>query len=557
METKIITPHPEKLVFLNKDLTTKINESTEDLLKMTNQWSWWHSISSKSVFKVLHQSRALLFGKYCFLREEYEKSALLYQSYTKKLMRLTSIDGDDKMLEIEVQKEEIEARTELHRSFVERQEDYIAGNEAKSKMLASDSVVNFNEAEYVKSNDYLDAVKNSNAQAKSYPSKPEVAFEKAMDLPFEQAEKNNAVQEATIVNQTTQSVQESKPKQVIQTQEGSAPDYYVAEEQLQECMESAGENYVCKFSNPTTQSAKSVTLSTTSKEVLKQPSYKQNILAHVSLDKVIWAVVVYCIVILGEIFIFSTIYETSFNFSKLKSIITGSAPLLISFVLGFGQYGTILNYIRSNNQIALRLVRSSRFMLGAIILGLCYAMCMGFLYMKSLEKDDLRKQISMLTQEQYAYSDDSESMSPKEKQQAIQENTTKINKATAKLEALQGDTMATIVVSVSSLIFLLFSGIMFGILLLFLSAYKTQRAMKKIENRLPRIEAEFYSQENVITEVDTLSNRILNWMGQKRFLEKLLAGESTRDILFAEPNKNAVPSFSTNGIHHNEHITNL
>lgn len=557
METVIKTPNPEKLEFLNKDLTKKINESTEDLLKMTNQWSWWYSMHSQSVLKVLHQSRALLFGKYCFLKEEFEKSTLLYKSCTKKFMRLTSIDGDDTMLEIEVQKEEIEARSELHRSFVDRQEDYIAGNKAKSNMLASDSALNFNEAEYVKTTDYLEAVKNSNAQTKSYPSKPEVSFEQAMNSPFEQTEKNNAVQEATITNETISPVQDSKPKQVIHTQVGSAPDYFVSEAQLEECLEMAGENYVSKLSNPTVQNAKSVTLSTTSKEVLKQPSYKQNILSHVSLDKIIWAVVVYCIVILGEIFIFSTIYETSFNFSKVKSIITGSAPLLISFVLGFGLYGTILNYVRSNNQIAVKVIRSSRFMLGAVILGLCYAMCMGFLYMKSLEKDDLRKQISMLTQEQYAYSDDSEDMSQKEKQHALEENAKKIKKANTKLDALQGNTMATIVVSVSSLIFLLFSGIMFGILLLFLSAYKTKKTLKAIENRLPRIEAEFYSQKNVITEVDILSHRILNWMGQKRFIEKLLAGDSTRDTLFVQPNKNAVPSFSTNGIHHNEHVTNL
>ena len=554
MNMTIKTPHPEKLHFLNKDLTSKINESTEDLLKTTNQWTWWYSIRSQSALKVLHQSRGLLYGKLCFLKEEFEKSTLLYQSYTKKFMRLTSIDGDDKMLDIEVQKEEIEARTELHRSFAELQEDYIVGNEAKSNMLVSDSTLNLNEAEHQKSSDYLDAVRNPTSEVKTYPEKPEITFEKTNPLSLETTVNNKP----TVEKNDIEPIQESKPKQAIKTQVGSAPDYFVSEAQLEECLEMAGENYASQFSNPTTQSATTVALSTTSKEVLKQSSYKQNILAHAaSIDKIIWVVVVYCIVILGEIFIFSTIYETSFNFSKLKSIITGSAPLLISFVLGFGLYGTILNFVRSNNQIAVKVIRSSRFMLGALILGLCYAMCMGFLYMKSLEKDDLRKQISMLTQEQYAYSDDSEGMFQEEKQHALEENATKINKATAKLEALQGNTMATIVVSVSSLIFLLFSGIMFGILLLFLSAYKTQRAMKAIENRLPRIEAEFYSQKNVIEEVNTLSSRILNWMGQKRFIEKLLAGDSTRDTLFLQPNKNAVPTFSTNGIHHNEHVTNL
>ncbi len=556
METLIKTPHPEKLQFLNKDLTSKINESTEDLLKTTNQWTWWYKIRSQSVLKVLHESRGLLYAKLCFVKEKFEKSALLYNSHTKRFMRLTSLDGDDKMVDIQVQKEEIQARTELHRSLAEHQEDYIAGNQAKNNMLVSDSTLNLNEAEYVKTTDYLDAVKNSDSEVKTYPSKPELTFEKTTTQPFEITVKSDVSNEPTIVKVTTEPTQESKSKQVIHTQVGSAPDYFVCEAQLEECLESAGNDYASQFSNLTTQNATTVALSTSSKDVLKQPSYKQNILAHVSLDKVIWAVAVYCIVILGEVFIFSTIYETSFNFSQVKAIITGSAPLLISFVLGFGLYGTILNFIRSNNQIAVKTIRSSRFILGAVILGLCYAMCMGFLYMKSLEKDDLRKQISMLTQEQYAYSDDSEGMSKAEKQQAIQDNASKIDKASEKLEVLQGNTMATVVVALSSLIFLLFSGIMFGVLLLFLSAYKTQKAITQIEELLPRIEAEFYSQKNVISEVDTLSNRILKWMGQKRFVEKLLAGDSTKDLLFVQPNNNTIPSFSTNGKYHQELINN-
>ncbi len=107
MESKILTPHPEKLEFLNKDLTKKINESTEDLLKMSNQWSWWYSIRSQSVLKVLHQSQALLFAKYNFLKEEFDACALHYGNLTKKFMSLTSINGDDKMLEIEEQKQQI------------------------------------------------------------------------------------------------------------------------------------------------------------------------------------------------------------------------------------------------------------------------------------------------------------------------------------------------------------------------------------------------------------------------------------------------------------------
>ena len=80
--------------------------------------------------------------------------------------------------------------------------------------------------------------------------------------------------------------------------------------------------------------------------------------------------------------------------------------------------------------------------------------------------------------------------------------------------------------------------------------------MKKIENRLPRIEAEFYSQRYVITQVDVLSNRILNWMGQKRFVEKLLAGDSTKDILYPQTKKENTVTFSTNGKLHTQSVEN-
>ena len=88
METKILTPHPEKLAFLNKDLATKISDSTEDLLKTSNQWTWWNSIRSQSVLKVIHQSRALLYGKLYFLKEEFDTSTLHYKILTKKEITL-------------------------------------------------------------------------------------------------------------------------------------------------------------------------------------------------------------------------------------------------------------------------------------------------------------------------------------------------------------------------------------------------------------------------------------------------------------------------------------
>ena len=109
-------------------------------------------------------------------------------------------------------------------------------------------------------------------------------------------------------------------------------------------------------------------------------------------------------------------------------------------------------------------------------------------------------------------------------------------------------TIANITIAFSSLIFLLFSGITFGVFILFLSSYKLQKAIKRIENRLPNIEAEFYAQKNVISEVDNLSHRILRLLGEKRFVEKLLVSDEIKDILYTPPAKEEVKtSFSTNG----------
>ena len=224
MENVIKTPHPEKLEFLNKDLTKKINESTEDLLKMSNQWTWWYSIRSQSVLKVLHQTQALLFAKYNFLKDEFDACTLHYGNLTKRFMRLTSIDGDDKMLEIEEQKQQIEARTELHRSFAQHQEYYIAGNEAKSNMLVSDSLLNVNQAEHEKSNHYLDAVRDSSTEVKTYPPKPELNFEEHHSSETLTPQKSSDPVDVPIKTNTSETVQKTKAQQVIYTQVGSAPD---------------------------------------------------------------------------------------------------------------------------------------------------------------------------------------------------------------------------------------------------------------------------------------------------------------------------------------------
>ena len=154
-------------------------------------------------------------------------------------------------------------------------------------------------------------------------------------------------------------------------------------------------------------------------------------------------------------------------------------------------------------------------------------------------------------------------MSQEEREATIKEKGEKLNETNVKLIELQEGPMATIAnitIAFSSLIFLLFSGITFGVFILFLSSYKLQKAIKKIENRLSNIEAEFYAQKNVISEVDNLSHRILRLLGQKRFVEKLLVSDETKDILYTPPAKEEVKTtFSTNGkYHHSEHFnTNL
>lgn len=558
METTITTPHPEKLKYLNKDLTAKINDSTEDLLKTTNQWSWWYSIRSQSVLKVLHQSRSLLYGKLCFLKEDFEKNAQLYLENSKKFMRLTSIDGEDTMLDLEEQKQQIEAQTELHRAYSVQQADYIAGNQAKNNMLVSDSELNMSVAEHIKSNDYLDAVRNSTQDIRTYPEKPELNFEESGSLKMELSQKNADTVEYLSENSNPKPVEKFKSRQVIYTQAGLAPDYYTAEEQLEEAMWASGENYASQYSNPTNENAETVTLSTTSKAVLKQPTYKQNILGHIGLDKVVWAGLVYGIALAGEILIFSSIFGLVFNFNPVKSMIAGLAPLLLSFGIGYSLYGTILNFTKRNNIIS-RLIKSSRFMLGALLLALLYAFSMGLLFKNTLDQDELLGQMAMYKQEQYEYDPDilDDDMSKEEREEAIRENGTKINEVNTRLVTLQEGwipTVAKLTVALSSLVFLLFSGIMFGVLLLFLSAYKTQKAMKKIENYLPNVEAEFYSQKNVIKEVDNASNRILNWMGQQRFIEKMLAGNSTKETLFYPKTEEIKLPFSTNGKHHSEQV---
>lgn len=553
----IAKPSVEKLKVLNKELSNHINDSTEDLLKTTNQWSWWYTIRSQSVLKVVHHSRALLYGKLQFLKHDFEKLVVLYGEYAKKHMRLTSVEGDDKMLDIEIQHQEIVAQTDLHRTFSEVSSTYVAGNKAKETMLVSDSELNITEAECVKSDDYLHAVKNSVSEVKTYPEKPNLEFSQPEVSEAETIAPTEIPQEKISVESEVYTPTRVKPRQVIYTKEGDAPDYYVAEEQLEEAMYASGENYASQYSNPSLENSESLHLSTTSEKALKQPTYNQNILGHIGLDKVIWIAGVYVIAMGGEILIFSAIFSIVFNFDAVKSMVAGLAPLLLSFGIGYASYGVILNFTKSNNRLSRKLF-SSRIMIIALFAGLGYAFCMGLLYKNTLDQDEIYGQMAIQKEELYRYNSDiiDENMSEEEKNETIRENGEKISETNTKLTELQTGwvpTVAKLTVAFSSLIFLLFSGLVFGVFILFLSAYKLQKKMAKIQEKLPRIEAEFYSQKNVIREVDNLSNRILSLLGQKRFIEKLLAGDSTRDILYTPPAKEEPkPNFSSNGKYHPE-----
>lgn len=563
MDTKnqnIVKPSKGKLEVIKKDLNEKISDSTEDLLRLVTFWSWWMTLrSSQSILKILHQSRAVLLGKLEFLRQDFEKNVVLFKQLSQNFMRLTSVAGEDKMLDIQAEKQEVVAKSELGRTYSVHAHDYITGNYTKAKFLQSDSEINFSEAESIKSDNYLQAVKNLDLEVKTYPAKPELEFSELTALQTQAVASEVPQEQALVDKSNVQTPMRSQPKQVIYTMVGDAPDYYTAEEQFEEAMYASGENYASQYTNPSKANAESMQLSTTSKEALKQPTYNQNILGHIGLDKVVWVAFVYFIAIAGEVLIFASIFGLVFNFSPIKSMVTGLAPLLLSFGIGIALFGTILNFIKNNNSIIKKLF-SSRFMAIAMIIALLYAGSMGLLYKNTLDQDELLGQMTMQKQELYEYSPNiiDEDMTAEERETKIKENGDKIGETNAKLIELQEGSMVTIAnitIAFSSLIFLLFSGITFGVFILFLSSYKLQKAIKRIENRLPNIEAEFYAQKNVISEVDNLSHRILRLLGQKRFVEKLLAGDETKDILYTPPAKEEPkPTFSTNGKYHSSEL---
>lgn len=564
METhnqNIVKPSKGKLEVIKKDLIEKITDSTEDLFRLVVFWSWWMKFrSSQSILKILHQSRAVLLGKLEFLKQDFEKNVVQFKQLSQNFMRLTSVAGEDKMLDIQAEQQEVVAKSNLGRAYLAHAHDYITGNHTKAKFLQSDSEINFSEAESIKSDNYLEAVKKMDLEVKTYPAKPELEFSELTSLQTETVAPEVPQEQALVDKSNVQTPMLSKSKQVIYTMVGNAPDYYTAEEQFEEAMLASGENYASQYTNPSKVNAESMQLSTTSKEALKQPTYNQNILAHIGLDKVTWVAVVYFIAIAGEILIFSAIFGIVYNFDAVKSMVVGLAPLLLSFGIGYALYGTIVNFTKNNNSIVKKLF-SSRLLLFAVILALLYAASMGLLYKNTLDKDDLTSQLTMQKQDVYEYNPDilNDDMTKEEKDKAIRENGKKIGETNAKLIELQEGPMATVAkltIAFSSLIFLLFSGICFGVFVLFLSSYKMLNKITKIENLLPRIESEFYAQKNVISEVDNLSNRILRLLGQKRFVEKLLAGDNTKEILYTPPAKEEPkPTFSTNGkYHHSEEI---
>lgn len=187
--------------------------------------------------------------------------------------------------------------------------------------------------------------------------------------------------------------------------------------------------------------------------------------------------------------------------------------------------------------MALKLLKSSRLLFLAVILSLIYTASMGVLFNNTLQMDDYNTQLATLTQEKYVIDSNEldEDMTTEQRNAVLREKGTKIGEIEQKIAHVKSGPVAmltAITIALSSSIFMLLSGIMFGILLLFSTAYKKKQQLKKLSKIMTEAETSFYSTKQQITTAHQLGLQIINHIGQREFIRRLLAGGSPKEVIF-------------------------
>lgn len=530
----------QKLHVTKEHLTEIITDQTEDYARSVGIVHRFNPFYPKNILRFFKKSHTVLFGSLISIKNTFETTVESYKVARKQYRELT-VTEEDTILQITREEEQLKEKTSLQKTYLTVEDIHIKGNIAKGNILLSNAKINTKKGELLKSQEYLNQIRKKQNNAPTYPDNFEVTTDNSKAT--EEIASSNPI---TIPNEkviTTnhyltpeiQTKEQNIPP--IKTHKNTAPDYFVAEQQQQELMETYGEYYAQKHKDPTIEEVTELSLSDNTKNVLKDTDYKCNILGYVSLSKIIWAGLVYVIAVTGEILIFTSILGRVFNFQAPKSYISGAAALLISFVIGFSIYGMILQFIKNNNRMALKLLKSSRLLFLAVILSLIYTASMGVLFNNTLQMDDYNTQLATLTQEKYVIDSNEldEDMTTEQRNAVLREKGTKIGEIEQKIAHVKSGPVAmltAITIALSSSIFMLLSGIMFGILLLFSTAYKKKQQLKKLSKIMTEAETSFYSTKQQITTAHQLGLQIINHIGQREFIRRLLAGGSPKEVIF-------------------------
>lgn len=538
--TPTMMPYLEigKLQEKEKHLTELIEDKTEDFISSSNiKKKSAKPLEGKRLPSFIQRIILILVTNVEYAQKHFEKYVVNYRALVSKYRDLTSISEDDSIADLERQKEKSKVKAELHKTYTDIESPYVKGSASKVNMLESDASLNIAKGEYQKTAHYLKNVNSADTEltAYNYPNELELNFpDSKMDISTVNEDGIPVISEKQLdVNVPSATVKEATTPPIIQTQKGAAQEYFVAEQQLEEAVTAFGVKYATKFKQTALKDVLKLKLSTTAKEVFKQSGYEQNILAHVSPTKLIWAMAVYALAVTSEALIFTSILSSVFNFSGFKAFVSGCSAFLISFVIGIALYGLVLDFFKNNNSLAVKLFNSAKLMATALVLSLLYTCATGLLFNNQREIENVQTQLS----QQFLIDADEidDDMSQEERNRILQEKGTKIGDLETQITQRRSGPMAAltaVTIAFSSGIFMLLSGIMFGVVLLFVSALKMKHKLKKLENRIADTEAQFYSTRHRLVELDHLGQHIIELIGSRQFIRQLISGGSPKEIIF-------------------------
>lgn len=557
----------EKLTQEQEALQSRIDDETLCLKKMTSTSSFQlrNSLKKPIIFQFFESSITLYLNYLYKLRAEYDFK--LRQLSETRIKLYNFILPSEKSQIVEVMEERALQKEILKtkKFSIENHQTFMEGTKAELDFTNSQIISLEAKAELTKAQHHSTAVDNAGLDLELFsnykanlltksaqelkdgqkvrvnPNLPTYPEQQKTDVPVFNFVPQFTKQEEKETPKVEHSLPQPKTEELRFTEVGSAPEYYVLENQNYECQRAFGVNWASD-NFPIGKPEEEIFLSEKAKEELDAPNVSETFLGTITRRTVNVTFVIVFLAMIPEYLIYCKIISALFEYdNSWKQALCGTSVFLFSKLNAYILYNSVLSFLKKKSSVFdWKKIKGNRLYVGLLILSLIYCFCIGILY-KSFKDDqnDVQK-FTLLQQTSYEIREQGtleENPNPEEIKKLLRENEKDTEKFKTKVfsDDKGNGILIYITIGLTGLITILFCSYLYAIAMIIKTSYKLRTKIDTITKRLSAIEGQFDAQKSMISTFREKAFKIFCLHGQLEFLRRI--SEATpRDVMF-DPNK--------------------